>query len=274
LSHQIENPARIDPVTVAVYERAPRGNAHQREATTTCSLTSGAYDLYQGAIDLDCFRFPGETSTALTAYRQAAGADANSKLARNRMISILMSHSDQVCTRELGRMSAVEAATNSSLSIASSALSTLATIVTGERANAILSGGSTFFGATRDHIRAEVYRTQMAPVVSSAIVQERNRLRESIERRFADDAATWSIDQGIRAVNEYHQTCSFYRGLELVTLATAQRTELESRSRLLAVETRIGELEALKSRNATEEALLTRLRAERIRLTTDVVGPS
>jgi hypothetical protein len=268
LSRNIENPARIDPITMASYVRPPGderkepadGATGDTKGDEACPMTQGTADLYMGAIDLNCFKFPGGIETA---YVQAAKPDNDGKLARNRLASVLIKQSDDLCTIQMARMSALDAATNTSLGILTTAFSTAASIISGEKAKSILSGGATLFSSSRDHINAQVYRNQLTQAISLAITGERQTIRRQIEARFIDPQTSWNVDDAVRSVNQYHQTCSFYRGLELLLAAARDTEEVGEMQRERAEEKEIERLTAAIAALRDDNALTTTSPAER-----------
>ena len=219
-----------------------------------CKLLRGMGGYSRGAIDLDCFQFPEDSDEPVSAMgttllcRPIRGEDgkvreglscepvvetregparldrsklayskaAKDKTSRNRLTALLMKHSDDICTRELGMLTSNQATTNAALNTLATAATTTANIVTGEQAKSILTGIGTFSGATRSHLNADVYRNTVAYAISRAITLERKRLRDAIEARYDHLPANFTVDDAIRAANEYHGICSFYKGLELV----------------------------------------------------------
>jgi len=200
--------SRADPRSVAVYKVAE------------CPLTKQQGDTRLGSVDLDCFKFPGASEVAYTA--------ATDKMGRNRLLSALMKHSDDACTFVLGKMYSDEATINTSLGVLATGFSTAATIVSGEQAKTILSGVSSLAGASRDHINVNVYRSQISSALSQAINNKRSELRAQILAKYTLTPVQWSIDDGIRDVNLYHQECSFYRGIELVLMSVQDKKALQS----------------------------------------------
>ena len=136
--------SRVDPQTVAIYKAATPA------LPGTC-VQKIRGDVRYGAVDLDCFRFAGHTELA---YHEAS-ADRG---ARNRLAAVLLKQSDDVCTVEMGRLTANEAMVNVGLGSATSAFATAGAIVTGQLASNILSGLGSASNAVRDHVNAEVYR--------------------------------------------------------------------------------------------------------------------
>ncbi|HEX6376345.1 MAG TPA: hypothetical protein VFZ91_11565, partial [Allosphingosinicella sp.] len=232
----LQNQSRVDPRTVANYPRDDR-----IENSNTCPENLDG-DTHGGAINLDCFRFPEDDTTAPTAYDRAAGRlrdparptayllAAGSKIARNRLGAILIKHADDVCTQELGRLTANEAISNTALATVASTLSGIATIVTGEHAKEIFAAGAGLATASRSHINAHVYRNVLSTAVSRAIHIARDKQRGEIQAQLGKDPDAYNVDQMVVDVNAYHQTCSFYRGLTLV-LEAVDRTKFEESDR-------------------------------------------
>lgn len=296
--------SRIDPATVAVYpdaKKPPKGLASAGSAHGHgCPLARGPHDYDSGAIDLDCFQFPEDLHLApATASARAAGAAprpaaklayaraVDSRRERNRLAALLLKHSDDVCTVELGKIYSYEATVNTSLSVLNTALTTAANIVTGERASSILTGGATIAGASRDHANVHVYRNQFAYAISRAITLERETRKEAIERRYGDDNTQWTVDDAIRAVNDYHGQCSFYKGLELLLAAVENKKDLDRHQGAAARQTRLGEIDreiarqqAIMAKLPDDEAkkpYLDRIEAlaeERMNLLTEPIAPS
>lgn len=189
------------------------------------------------------------------AYARAA----SDRVDRNRLAQILMKHSDDVCTIEMGTITANQATVNSSLNILATAATTTANIVTGNQAQQILTGVGTFAGASRSHLNADVYRNTVAYAISRAITLERQRLRELIESRYGQSRADFTVDEAIRAANQYHGVCSFYKGLELVLAS------VEGDQRTRAAEARRAQIEELEQqiRRYREQMLALRKEEDR-----------
>ena len=278
--------SRVDPASAAVYpgnfRPEDRGTAASAgQSSNFCPVVRGRSDFRPGAINLDCFRFPEDWEQpavddprAHLAYTRAA----TNRVARNRLTSILLSQSDEICTIELGQLTANEATVNSSLSILDSGLTTAANVVSGTLARSILTGVANVAGASRDHLNAHVYRSQFSYALARAILIERDRLRRELEGRFDATPEAFSVDAAIRAVNEYHSTCSFYRGLSLVIASVESRENLERHQnalRVQAINREIAQLTSDLTRAAPDQQLAIRARIgalalERSRLSTGV----
>lgn len=225
--------SRVDPQTVAVY---PRNDPNPANANCPTSLPD---DSHSGAINLDCFNLPDQTDA--TAYKKSAGEKDGTF--RNRLASILMKQSDDVCTLELGRLTANEATVNTTLSILATSFATTSTIITGKTAKSILSGLAATSSASRGHINAEVYRNTLSTAVGRAIRLDRDRQKALLLANFVKTNKVYSVDQMVMDVNAYHQTCSFYYGLSLVVQAV-DRTKFDELDRRRSMGTAIEDLDA------------------------------
>ena len=205
---RLQAQSRANPRSIALYSE------------NGCPLTREALDTRDGSVNLDCFRFlekPGR------AYDSAVFDEDY----RNRLVEILLKHSDDACEHQLGKLTADEATVNTSLGIAASGFAASASIVSGELAKSILAGISGFAGASRDHINVNVYRNQIAAAIGQAIQVQRDVLKKEIRGKYNSTRTSWSIDAGIRDVNEYHQTCSFHKGIELVLSSVQGKKDLD-----------------------------------------------
>lgn len=222
--NNLESQARVDPRTVAAYPNAGELSIGKSD----CRPRRLRSDEHSIAINLDCFYFPeslrvpnpaGGTSPVppIPAYDLAAMPGPNMLWYRNRLAAILATHSDEVCTKELGDISAREAISNTLLGTITSTLSTVSSIVTGTKLKSWLSGGAAISSATRDHINAEVFRNVLSNAMAKAIENSRATQMTAIKTALTDDnTENYTIDDAIRDINRYHQTCSFYNGLVLV----------------------------------------------------------
>lgn len=238
LDNTLQVQSRVNPVTPAVYS--------ERACGRTRVVSS---DTRNDAIDLDCFTFPENAPLAksieppprdILAYTLATQTPE----ARNRLTSIIIKHSDDICTMELGRLTANEATANTALSIVGTGLSTAATVVGGELAKSILSGGAALASASRDHINVHVYRNTIAQAISQVITAERKIERDKIQEQYKTDLKLWSIDDAIREVNVYHQQCSFYKGLELLLKAANNSNSIENYKQAVAQQRKMEETNA------------------------------
>lgn len=240
----LEAQSRIDPQTIALYNVASGITAcpsmyssgqYVQDASgklrwVPSSVSSRARapgDFHDGAIPLHCLKDESGKSIYDAALPATSGTNVRS-VARNRLAAMLMKHSDDVCTVELGRLTSREAMVNTGFSVLTSGLSTASSLATGDVLKSILAGGASLSNATRTHVNAEVYRNALSTAVSKAIQTRRDEQRTAIISRFDDPADRYTVDQMVMEVNTYHQTCSFDRGLGLVIEAVSRPSETES----------------------------------------------
>lgn len=223
---RLEAQSRVDPRTIAIYPLAGTTGASSKD----CEVPRAGGDYRDGAIRIDCVHTDAIEVGPAAAGTVPAAAVANQNLAfglyneaargnkimRNRLASVLMKHSDDICTVELGQLTAREAMVNTGLGMATSALSTISSLVMGDFAKSALASGASFTNASRDHINAEVYRNILSTAISSAIDEERRATRQQLVDRFTIETADYSVDQMVMEVNRFHQGCSFYHGIGLV----------------------------------------------------------
>jgi hypothetical protein len=207
----LQNQSRIDPQTIAIYP--------QLLATTVdCREPRVPGDTRTGAINVKCLALPTSDGAETLIYNSAL----KDPIARNRLGSILTKQSDDICTVEMGRLTANEAIVNTTLSTATSVLTTAGSLVTGQTLQSILTGGAAVTNATRDHIRSEVYRNLLTAQVTKAIRLARATYLGQLKGKYGSTLAEYSVDDMIRDVNQYHGICSFYAGLGLVDAAVSR----------------------------------------------------
>lgn len=291
----IGNSARINPQSVVVYapeETAKNGKNDRAANPDSCPLTHGVYDTHDGAINLDCFRFPedrknhnGQTAGSF-AYDLAAGAKIvqtdlvktgkaldTQKVYRDRLESVLIIHADNVCLVEKGRLLRNQTSANFGLNFLSTALATTSTIVGGEQAKSILSGLAAVASGTQSNVNATFYQNQLTQAITKAIDTERVRLMTEMVTARAQGPDVYTVDDMIRRVNAYHQACSFEKGLQLLLNAaldtSGANAAQQSRSRSAAITQMKGYLEELEARlaarggpNVAANALLVKERDE------------
>jgi hypothetical protein len=210
--------ARVDPSTMAMYPTKP---ARSAAATLECPLVRGLGHSKAQAIDLGCFTLPGDKEIA---YYLATRGVAD----RTRLEAALLKQADDVCVQEKGRMTANESITNASLSFASTALSTVSTIVGGEQAKSILSGAAAIASGTQDNVNANFYRNQIVQAIGQAMDTERNAILTALISKRATKIDIYPADEMIRLVNTYHQACSFEHGLQALLKASINQEGLNA----------------------------------------------
>lgn len=263
----------------------------------SCQLTGGFSDSKRGAINLDCFRFPEQGKTGKTAYAQASyppgsqvakpsaasypvnGSTKNptmferqrvkpeekeqlvgeATVARNRLAAILIKTSDDVCVLEKGRLVSTEASINIILTFLTQTLSGIGSVVQGATASNILSAGAALSSGTQTNINANYYKNQIIYALNKVIDQERDSSVQAIDAKRPLDVTEYSVDEMIRDVNKYHQSCSFERGLQKLLDAAADKSgaqaALQARGRDAALVKLRQEIETIDARLAQADKL-------------------
>lgn len=141
---------------------------------------------------------------------------------REYMINLMMV-ADRVCARELAALSADQRTVNAALSTTSTLLSAGATAIDGGVVDTILSSGATFLGSARDHINSEVYRAAKPEFVTILIQADREKIAQ--QNLNVESNPNISQQTAILMANRYHQSCSFYHGLALLSQAAGEKAE-------------------------------------------------
>lgn len=185
----------------------------------------------------------------------------------------MLKQADDVCTSEKALLLKRQAEVNGWMSIFTTGLATTSTIVTGELAKSILSGGAAIVSGSRDHVNTHVYRNQIIQTITKAIDTERTRLLEILMPHLKQDVAAYNVDEMIREVNAYHQACSFGTGLQIVMESVEKREAFDKMARVQSIDDQIRTLEDERGRSiapADADARMQILHDERIRLATGV----
>lgn len=181
-----------------------------------------------GMLNLDCLAFADrpEELAYLRAVRELE--------VKERLIYRLIDHSNAICTSEMGLIYKTQSEVNGWLSILTTGLSTASTIVTGDLAKSILSGGAALTSSSRDHVNTHAFFNQILPTISKAIDVDRDAKLEIIRKKLAassekvevKDRRLYTVDEAISDVNEYHQMCSYTYGMQVVLDSVNGREEI------------------------------------------------
>jgi hypothetical protein len=211
---------------------------------------------------------PTATAPAVPPATPADMEESQRRQYRNRLGSLLMKHSDDICIASIGRAANNEAVTNAALNTLTTTLATVASIVTGQEAQRILAGGAAISSGTRDHVNAAVFRNVLVSAVSRAIGDERRTLANRIQEHMTQQTtANYDADTMIRDINVYHQSCSFIRGLELVTRAVDRSAVSDRTEQIARYDQAIAFLDARLKQGGLAAAEATALTTQRSELT-------
>lgn len=212
----LQRTARVNPAGVS---------ARPAPAANQCPLVSNFPGDKKFAIDLGCFRFdPRSTTDTHTAYYNATnGEDDDQKYARNRLEAVLLNQANLICEQEKGNLYANRAMSSSVLDFLSSGFSLTSTIVGGEQAKSIFSGLAGLSTATRTNVDANIYQNQLVSAITKVMDAERKRILIVMQGRKSNNIKDYSADEMIRLANEYHQACSFQKGMQLLLDAAVNK---------------------------------------------------
>ncbi len=215
--------ARTDPASVTTRSSFVGINQTKKNSRNdipgTCRLTSQYTGDKAQSIDLDCFRFTPDAK--YTAYVEATGDKRGEK--RNRLQDILLTQANFACQLEKGRLYANRATLDSTFDFLSSSFSAASTIVTGELSKSILSGIAGLSTATRSNINSNIYQNQIIPAISLVMDAYRKDLLIGLRAKSRMSLTDFNVDEMIFLVNEYHQGCSFEKGVQLLLNAALNK---------------------------------------------------
>ncbi|WP_239804892.1 hypothetical protein [Croceicoccus hydrothermalis] len=133
-------------------------------------------------------RFIGDGVEDKLAYRQAA----EDNVARDRLANILIDRSNAICQSELALLMQNQAEVGGWLGIATTGLATASTVVTGDLAKSILSGGAAFTSGSADQISSFAYKDTLIEVINTAIREKRALALETIVAKFGRTNARYT----------------------------------------------------------------------------------
>jgi hypothetical protein len=143
---------------------------------------------------------------------------------RNRFLAALVARSNLICSQTEAQIVGTNDLINFSLGETTTILAGAGALVTGLTSAKILSGSAAITNATRSQVNEVFYENAL----KAAIVQKINGLRADKLAQIAPaaiDKATglpvpltkFSTEDMLNAVQEYHNTCSFYAGITGLT---------------------------------------------------------
>jgi len=202
-----------------------RDNSRRRQPPQTDVITM--LDIKLGEIDVS-IKGAEEEQQRIQSQIAVAQVDtlvnpAECMNARNSIISAYLNVSDDVCDRHLADTQFQSASTNLFLGTATSAASLAATVVgagDGPRALAATAG---LTNSMRSMTNEELYLQRIAPLITKQIRTERKKLRTRLTDGLMKSTAEYPVDMALADVKEYHGSCSFAVGLELIAQSDAKR---------------------------------------------------
>jgi hypothetical protein len=160
--------------------------------------------------------------------------------ARNIIASRVMLASDNMCNGHKADIVANQSVANTAFGSLTNIFSGLGTFVGGAATKAGLAAGAALSNGSRSLVNEEIYYKAFAVAIVRAINQDREPVGVKIVQRLHDEkVATYPIDDVLRDLQKYHESCSFTNGLRIVAEAVDKRAPT-----LGELQSRIGELNA------------------------------
>jgi hypothetical protein len=141
---------------------------------------------------------------------------------------VLLNQANFVCQLQKGRIYANRATLDSALDFTSAGFSAASTVVGGELAKSILSAVAGLSTATRGNLNSNIYQNQLVPAISRVMDAERRNILIDLSARSKQSVTDYDVDDMIRLVNEYHQACSFEKGVQLLLNAALNKEGVDS----------------------------------------------
>lgn len=169
------------------------------------------------------------------------------KSIRNETQSEMVTQSDRICDRYLASIFGQQAGNALMLDTTMSLLNGAAAIATGNTARN-LSASSAFLGATKSHIDADVYQSQVSTAINLMIRKNRATAREAIRNNQACAPDAYTAADAVQDVLSYHNACSFEYGLGRLVHEASDNSAVRAPVAALA-------LQRLQNSLAAEEAV-------------------
>ena len=160
---------------------------------------------------------------------------------RNYLISVLMAESVNLCSTHLNSIYGNEAAWNIATGSIAGLAAVLATVSTG---NAVpyFAGLSAFATTERALVNETVYKSMLTTAIGTKIREMREQKGKYLLARKKEPFSSYGMEEAIQDVLDFHEVCSFRRGLEVAlaegTNATTEqkRQQLEARAASLKLQ--------------------------------------
>lgn len=182
-------------------------------------------------IDTDSAAFRSEFLSAHAVSSVPAtetqGEENRAKGARNALISKILLLADDVCLQHKADIQGNATGVNLSLGTATTLFSGAGALATGAGA-ATLSALAAASNSTRSLINAEVYQQTLSASILLAIDGDRVAKKVPIIAGMKSSTTDYPIEVAIQQISEYHQSCSFVSGIEVISKAVQQRPKTKA----------------------------------------------
>ena len=220
--------------------------------------------------DLDEDRFPesqkeDENGEASQPAYLVALKDKTER-SRNRLMDYLVKRSNIICEAHKASILSNAATANFSLGSVTSVLTGLGAIFTPVSTVRALSGSAAIVNATRSEFNNVFYQNLLSTAIVKSIEEKRTEKYSELASRRSEKKDTYSVDEMLSDVIQYHELCSFFTGLVTLTDAAARVTEsgVELNARLDSINARLSQNKNdLKSATGDEA---DQLKSERLQL--------
>ena len=147
--------------------------------------------------------------------------------ARNALTSKILLLADDVCLQHKADIQGTATNLNLGLGSATTLFSGASTLATGTSA-ATLSAFATASNSTRSLVNEEVYQKAFSASILLAIDSDRASKKAPIVTGMKSSTTDYPIEMAIQQINEYHQSCSFVNGIEVISKSIQQRQKTKS----------------------------------------------
>jgi hypothetical protein len=149
------------------------------------------------------------------AIAKTDGPDA--KAARDRLQARLMRFSDVICEQHKGDAFGTESNVSLILTVLTSALSGSAAVVPAILTKSALAAAGAFTNAAGAAFNEKIYQKLFIGTILRAADKSRKEQEANIAAKRLYFVANYNVDDAVRDAQDYHQRCSFYAGLVLLS---------------------------------------------------------
>ena len=162
------------------------------------------------------------------------------KMYRNMLQDAIIGVSNTVGSAHVASIMGVEDATNLVTGALDIGFDGASVIATGTGSKTIFAALSAFFGSSRSLINEEIYNNILAPAIVQAILKERLSAWKDILDQRDKSIYEYNVEHAIADAIAYHESWSFYRGLQSLVKAGQVRVQSETESIQKQVDERLG----------------------------------
>ena len=139
------------------------------------------------------------------------------KARRNRVVSRLISASNDSCSNFQKKLNRLQSDPNFLLGVLTTGLAGAGAVVTGMPLSNILAAGAAFTSGVRAEYNSTYFREKTVEVITRGIDQRRERILVELTDNFEKEIDEYPVELAVGDVNRYHGACSLIEGLEEVS---------------------------------------------------------